>query len=68
MQEENTKHPKILMTIAEAGTRYGLCRRTVVDLIDKGILPRIKLGHRTVRIPIEEADAALWGLKSGGAQ
>ena len=56
------------MSINEAAARYGLCRRTVVDLIDKGIIPRIKLGHRTIRIPIEESDAALWGLKSGGGQ
>lgn len=36
--------------------------------MNRGVLPFIKTGHRTVLIPLQEADAALLKLAVGGTQ
>lgn len=48
--------------------RLGCSKRNVQRLMQRGVLPFIKTGHRTVLIPLQEADAALLKLAVGGTQ
>ena len=56
------------LTAQAFANRYSLSLRFVRELCAEGILPQIKLGSRCVRIPLEEADAALMAYKTGGAE
>ena len=51
-----------LLTVNEASARFNLGKRTVYRLLKEGVLPKIALNQRTIRIPTEEAEAALNGL------
>jgi hypothetical protein len=43
-----------------------MSKRHVQRLMRRGILPFIKMGHRSILIPIAKADAALMNLAVGG--
>jgi hypothetical protein len=43
-----------------------MSKRHVQRLMRRGILPFIKMGHRSILIPIAEADASLMTLAVGG--
>jgi len=36
------------------------------DLIAEGVIPSVRLGHRTLRIPVKKADAAMDKLADEG--
>jgi len=40
----------LLWDLAETARQLGVCQRTVRRMLDRGVLPRLKMG-RTVRIP-----------------
>lgn len=46
--------------------RLGCSRRHVEHLMKRGIIPFLKTGHRSIFIPIDEADAALLKLAANG--
>jgi hypothetical protein len=48
--------------------RWSICLRALDNLTAAGIVPTVRLGSRCVRIPLEEADAALMAYKTGGAE
>jgi len=54
------------ITKVEAAKRYGLTWRKCHDLIAEGVIPSVRLGHRTLRIPIKKADAAMDKLADEG--
>jgi len=54
------------ITKVEAAKRYGLTWRKCHVLIAEGVIPSIRLGHRTLRIPIKKADAAMDKLADAG--
>lgn len=64
---EATDSPRF-MRPANYAKRIGCSRRHVERLMNRGVLPFIKTGHRTVLIPLQEADAALLKLAVGGTQ
>ena len=57
-----------VMTVPEAGARLGLGRQAAYRMVQRGLIPSIKLG-RTVRVPRVAFDALLAGKpqQSGGA-
>lgn len=64
---EVTEAPRFARPDAYA-RRIGCSRRHVERLMNRGLLPFLKTGHRTVLIPLQEADAALLKLAVGKAQ
>jgi hypothetical protein len=65
--QTNQSEDAILMTKAEACTRYSLSLRFLSELIEDQVLPSIKLARKCVRIPIKEADQAIHRYMKGGA-
>jgi len=66
---ENIKDPladRLLVTRAEAARRYGMSIRSLDTLIREGIVPKITLGEKFVRVPVREADKALLEMATGG--
>ena len=77
--EHTTERPSKTNTIAgddQTGSRFtrpdgyarrlGCSRRHVERLMKRGIIPFLKTGHRTVLIPMQEADEALLKLAING--
>lgn len=58
----------LLITRRDAATRYALSLRTVDSLLSDGVLPAVRLSARCIRIPREQADAALMRFRTGGAR
>ena len=54
------------MTKGEAAKRYRLSFRKLHDLVREGLIPSVRLGHRTLRIPVKKADAAMDKLADEG--
>lgn len=42
----------LLLTVDQAATKLACSRRKIFDLLARGKLPRVKLGTRSVRIPL----------------
>ena len=51
-----------LLTVDQTSTRFNIPKRTVYRLLQDGVLPKIVLNQRTIRIPAEEAGAVLHEL------
>lgn len=58
----------LLITRRDACARYALSLRTVDSLLSDGVLPAVRLSARCIRIPREQADAALMKFKTGGVK
>ena len=56
----------ILMTKKEAMKRFGVGKYRLEYLIQDGVVPIIKFGYRTVRIPVKEATESILALARGG--
>ena len=54
------------ITKDEAAKRYGLSWRKCYDLIAEGVIPSVRLGHRTLRIPVKKVDAVMDKLADEG--
>jgi len=65
--QTNQSEDAILMTKAEACTRYSLSLRYLSELIDAQVIPVIRLGRKCVRIPVKAADEKLLSYQIGGA-
>lgn len=48
---------KLLLTTKEVAAALGVSRMTVMRWIRAGVLPSVKLGHRTVRVHRDEVHA-----------
>lgn len=46
---------RMVLSVPTYGARYSVCRRTVWRWVSQG-MPFLKLGTRSVRIPVAEAD------------
>ena len=57
---------QVLMTKQEAMEHFNLGKRKLQYLIEDGVIPIIKLGHRTVRIPVRQATESLLALAKVG--
>ena len=55
----------ILMTKREAMKRFNMGKYRIEYLIQDGVIPVIKLGYRTVRIPVKEATESILALARG---
>lgn len=55
-----------LMTKEAVANYWQVSIRTLDGLVANGVLPAIRLGHRTVRFRREAVDAALAKLEAGG--
>ena len=66
-KEAHQNEDAILMTKAEACTRYSLSLRYLSELIDAQVIPVIRLGRKCVRIPVKAADEKLLSYQIGGA-
>lgn len=64
--EETQAIESVAMKRPEFAARWQISLRQLDLLIEAGICPRIKLGRRLVRIPVEKADAALMSYCTGG--
>ena len=53
---------RIALSPTEAATALGVSRQHIYDLMARGVLPSVKLGGKTRRIPV----AALENIVSGG--
>ena len=56
------KSEDILITKREAMKRFNLGKYRLEYLIQDGVIPVIKMGYRTVRIPVRQATEALLAL------
>lgn len=43
----------LLLTVEQAGKLLGIKRALAYDLVAKGVLPTVKLGERSTRVPLE---------------
>lgn len=53
---------RILLTRAECARRYSMSIRSVDYLIQNGVIPKITIGEKFVRIPLREADKKMLSL------
>ena len=53
-------------TKKEAMKRFGVGKYRLEYLIQDGVVPIIKFGYRTVRIPVKEATESILALARGG--
>ena len=51
-----------LLTVSETAKELNIPRRTVYELVRDGVIPKLALNQRTIRIPIEGAIEALTKL------
>jgi hypothetical protein len=62
----DTETQVVAMRRADFAKRWSICLRALDHLVTAGIVPTVKLGKRCVRIPVEQADAALMAYQTGG--
>ena len=55
----------LLVTREIAAKRYAISLRHLINLIDGGVIPVVRLG-RAVRIPVAKADRVIESLVTGG--
>lgn len=60
------KSEDILITKREAMKRFNLGKYRLEYLIQDGVIPVIKMGYRTVRIPVRQATESLLALAKVG--
>lgn len=53
---------KLLITQKEAAHLLSMSERKFQDLVRAGVIPSVKLGHRTVRIPMAGLERAISDL------
>ena len=56
---QNDNNSPYLLTAAELAAKLGLPERTVLWLTQRRKIPRVKLGHRTVRYRLDAVQRAL---------
>ena len=56
----------ILITKREAMKRFNIGKYRLEYLIQDGVIPVIKMGYRTVRIPVRQATESILALARGG--
>jgi hypothetical protein len=56
----------VLLSKREAAARYNISLRQVDYLLADGILPRVQLGRKLVRIPMAKAEQVMESLTTGG--
>lgn len=56
-------NPPYLLTAAELAAKIGLPERTVLWLTQRRKIPRVKLGHRTVRYRLDAVQKAIARLE-----
>jgi hypothetical protein len=61
-----TEGPPQFLTVNNYARRIDCSARNLYRLVASGVVPSIKLGYKTVRIPVELADASLKRLTTGG--
>ena len=67
MKAHRTEDPEIkYMTRDQAAKRYAVSLRQIASMLAGGVLPRVKLGRKCIRIPIQEADTTMRRLVTGG--
>ena len=54
------------MTKQEAMRHFNIGKYRLEYLIQDGIIPIVKLGYRTVRIPVKKATESMLALAEGG--
>ncbi len=57
---------QVFMTKKEAMAHFNLGKRRLQYLIEDGVIPIVKFGHRTVRIPVRQATESLLALAKVG--
>jgi hypothetical protein len=63
------KAPEVTyLTRKEAAVRYSVSLRQIDSMLANGVLPKISLGRRCIRIPIRAADEVINSHITGGHQ
>jgi len=57
---------QVFMTKKEAMAHFNLGKRRLQYLIEDGVIPSVKFGYRTVRIPVRQATESLLALAKVG--
>ena len=66
MGTEELNEPSRLLTVSDVAERLNISVRSVFAHIAEGDLPRVKFGHRTVRILESDVEAFVNGLRRAG--
>ena len=56
---------QVFMTKKQAMRHFNIGKYRLQYLIEDGVIPIIKLGHRTVRIPVKKATESMLALAEG---
>jgi len=62
----NPKSQEVFLTKQEAMRHFNIGKYRLEYLIQDGVIPVIKLGYRTVRIPVKKATESMLALAEGG--
>jgi len=66
--KESAGNP-VFITLSDACKRYSICYRTGINLVNDGILPHVRIrGGNRIRIPVEQADKAMFAGLEGGRE
>ena len=63
---DDQKSQEVFMTKQEAMRHFNIGKYRLEYLIQDGVIPTIKLGYRTVRIPVKKATESMLALAEGG--
>jgi excisionase family DNA binding protein len=56
------------MKVPEAAEYFGVPRSRMYDLIQRGEVPAVRLGQRSIRVNIRQAERFLWDQRLTGPQ
>lgn len=65
METDSTPFTHLLTSRRDYARRIGVSLRQLDYLVADGIIPVVRLGRRCVRIPVEQADAAILKNSTG---
>jgi len=63
---DDQKSQEVFMTKQEAMRHFNIGKYRLQYLIEDGVIPTVKFGYRTVRIPVRQATESLLALAKVG--
>jgi excisionase family DNA binding protein len=66
VKNENDTTGNLFYGVNEYAARLKMSRRNLQRLMRQGVVPYVRFGHRSVRIPAEKADECVLRLTVGG--